>query len=217
VRRLFRLWPAYAIVLWLYYSVMPVTGLGALWEYIKLTVEGCTDYWWTNLLFINNFIPDGFGTHCFRIGWFLAVDFQLFLFAPLLVYIYYRFPKVITWGIMLALTLISLVIRWVLADHYHYKAVFIHQENIDHFYWERFFTKPYCQWTPYLFGMMCGIMWVNHKQSNTDDVIGNLITGAFRYNRLVACGLFGLGLIAITPLTFGLMDAYAHFDNWNND
>jgi len=33
-KRLFRIWPAYGIVLWLYFSVFPVVGSGALWEYI---------------------------------------------------------------------------------------------------------------------------------------------------------------------------------------
>ena len=59
-------------------------------------------------------------------------------------------------------------------------------------------------------------MWVNYKYEMKDDKISTYLTSIFR-NRMGAWGALFLGAAIISALVFPLMDAYAHFDNWNHD
>ncbi len=39
-------------------------GNGPMWYRGDFLNNGCKNYWWTNFLFLNNFIPDGDGNGC---------------------------------------------------------------------------------------------------------------------------------------------------------
>lgn len=50
--------PCYALVILFYASVFYKTGSGPLWDsFIGVERDACRDYWWTNLLYINNYVP----------------------------------------------------------------------------------------------------------------------------------------------------------------
>ena len=71
----------------------PHMGSGPFWYIWQFQLQPCQDYWWTNFLFVNNFIPWDRPTvdSCFYHSWYLAVDMQLFvLFGPWLVISYLR-------------------------------------------------------------------------------------------------------------------------------
>ena len=38
-------------------KLLPFFGDGPLWYEVHGETNGCSDYWWTNLLYINNFHP----------------------------------------------------------------------------------------------------------------------------------------------------------------
>jgi peptidoglycan/LPS O-acetylase OafA/YrhL len=56
VHRLWRLTPTYTVALLIYWKLMPYIGDGPLWANVSDNTN-CDDYWWTNLLYINNFYP----------------------------------------------------------------------------------------------------------------------------------------------------------------
>lgn len=93
--RLVRILPLYAVMLGLYTLIAPILSTGPFWYKWLPLLKPCTDYGWTNLLFVNNFVPSGRPTTdtCFYHSWYLAVDMQLFLLAPLLVFWYQRNRK----------------------------------------------------------------------------------------------------------------------------
>ena len=51
----FRLWPVYGFVIFLSALVLPALSSGPLWY--SNDPQNCKDYWWTNMLFIDNFHP----------------------------------------------------------------------------------------------------------------------------------------------------------------
>lgn len=120
------------------------------------------------------------------------------------------------WVIAACLWILGIALRLYLADRFDYKAVLVDDNNIEHRFWERFYTKPYCAWAPYIFGMLCAAIYVNYKHEIKSDGIGNLITSVFR-NRIGAWSSLLLGTAIITALVFPLMDAYATFSNWSHD
>lgn len=73
--RVLRLLPVYIFVMAFVNFVEPSTGSGPQWHKIEeiLTLD-CSSYWWTNFLFINNFVPLWVGNNCIGQSWYLAVD-----------------------------------------------------------------------------------------------------------------------------------------------
>ena len=52
----FRLTPAYGLIMLLLSTILLHMGSGPLWAFMDREAEKCEAYWWTNLLYINNFI-----------------------------------------------------------------------------------------------------------------------------------------------------------------
>jgi len=53
-----RLTPAYAFCILMSVTLWPKFGEGPLWpEVVRPLSENCRKYWWSNLLYINNFYP----------------------------------------------------------------------------------------------------------------------------------------------------------------
>uniref|UniRef100_A0A915PRG6 Nose resistant-to-fluoxetine protein N-terminal domain-containing protein n=1 Tax=Setaria digitata TaxID=48799 RepID=A0A915PRG6_9BILA len=81
IHRLIRLSPPYYIVIAFYSFVFK--SLLVHTPLILTTVhENCEQSWWINYLYINNYIDHS--NQCYLISWYLATDFQLHIFTPLL-------------------------------------------------------------------------------------------------------------------------------------
>ena len=106
--RVIRIMPLYLCCLGFWMFLAPHLGSGPFWYQWEHFLEPCRQLWWTNLLFLNNFLPYGAATEstCFYHSWYLAVDVQLFcLFAPWLVLVYQSSPtraRKVTLGLWLA-------------------------------------------------------------------------------------------------------------------
>ena len=87
--RFIRIVPPYAAVIVIDLCLWRYLGTGPF--YFQGTDDLCQRNWWTNLLFINNLIP--MVEQCVGWGWYLAVDMQLFVFAPFLVVLFTWKPK----------------------------------------------------------------------------------------------------------------------------
>ncbi|XP_066939051.1 nose resistant to fluoxetine protein 6-like [Macrobrachium rosenbergii] len=63
-------------------------GPNALWLKGKYSLqEACQNYWWRDALFITNFfIATDSPTSCLGVCWYTAVDFQIFLVTPLILF-----------------------------------------------------------------------------------------------------------------------------------
>lgn len=67
-------------------------GDGPLWfEATQKAHQSCGRNWWRHLLHVANFIDTR--QMCFIHYWYIAADMQLFLFAPILMYLLYRFRR----------------------------------------------------------------------------------------------------------------------------
>ena len=54
----FRLTPAYACLMLVFSSVILHVGQGPNWILVEKQVQGCTENWWKNLLYINNMFKE---------------------------------------------------------------------------------------------------------------------------------------------------------------
>ncbi|CAH1964853.1 unnamed protein product [Acanthoscelides obtectus] len=108
IARYIRLTPAYVVVIGLYATILPRLGSGPFWESrIGLEQERCLSSWWTNLLYINNYVNTD--KLCMFQAWYLAVDYHLFIVAPFLIYALWKWSK-IGEGAIFACTLVSIIV-----------------------------------------------------------------------------------------------------------
>lgn len=52
--------------------------------------DPCIQYWWTNLLYINNLVPWPAGSECYGVTWYLANDMQFHVISPLIILLLVR-------------------------------------------------------------------------------------------------------------------------------
>jgi peptidoglycan/LPS O-acetylase OafA/YrhL len=82
--RYLRLTPSYALTLFFWTYVFKNLGEGPVWfRKVQNIKESCGNYWWTNMLYINNIYMDKIESVCMPWSWYLSVDYQLWLALPL--------------------------------------------------------------------------------------------------------------------------------------
>ncbi|KAJ8042519.1 Nose resistant to fluoxetine protein 6 [Holothuria leucospilota] len=150
--RYWRLTPAVAITMLFFVFITPYFGYGPYAQLAGVRQQ-CPKYWWTNLLYINNFYPTKSADMCIGWVWYLANDMQFFVISPLILIPLYFIP----WLGMLVLTalcVMSFTVIGTLVGVYDLQAVTT-QPNANNFQ-DIIYMKPYCRITPYLVGMALG-------------------------------------------------------------
>ncbi|XP_020624606.1 O-acyltransferase like protein-like isoform X2 [Orbicella faveolata] len=165
--RFWRLTPAYMFVLLFFDKMTPFLGEGPLW-YGMQAENPCDKYWWTNLLYINNFYPTTMNNSCMLWGWYLANDMQFYIISPAILLTAYRFRLRGLLVIVGVLMSISFITTAILFAHYDLavvqlspaaqaeKAAGIDSQSLT-------YEKPYCRIAPYLVGMVLGYLLLHAK------------------------------------------------------
>ena len=96
----FRLSSLYIAVLAFTAALYPYVGSGPDWIYVELVSEGARKYWWTTLLYIQNYYVAKRENHLLNNPstsisetWYLACDMQMFWISPLFIYPLWRWKK----------------------------------------------------------------------------------------------------------------------------
>ena len=155
LHRLLRLSPAYYLVMFIYFKVLPYVGSGPLWIFIDS--YHCEKYWWTNILYINNFYPTLPFDQCYAITWYLANDMQFFIISPIFLLLLYQFWKMglaTIVGTMLA----SIAIIGTLAGITNANANLIQGILVSRFAVTNLYEKPYCRINAYMIGIVLGFV-----------------------------------------------------------
>ena len=172
LHRIFRLTPTYMFLLFFFW-VFPVylnQGTPTIQSIAVPQQENCQNYWWTNLLYINNFYPWKLERECMSWSWYLANDMQFFVISPLIIIpLFVWFPGgVIASGILL---LASFFVTGFITGFYRFPASeFFNlawglptQPNSPD-YQSEVYIKPYCRIGPYIIGLLLGaIFYYNIK------------------------------------------------------
>lgn len=93
IGRICRLVPTYLAVLLFYAYIWEYVGNGPMWgDVVVKNAQICKENMWKNLLFVQNWQPleDICATHTYQ----LAIDMQLFLVTPIIVWLFYKNPMV---------------------------------------------------------------------------------------------------------------------------
>ena len=155
VHRLLRLSSGYYVSVFIYFKVLQHVGSGPLWSFVDVRL--CEKYWWTNILYINNFYPASSFDMCHPVTWYLAVLMQFFIISPiflLLLYHCWKIALVTIVGTMLA----SIAIIGTLAGIEDFNANFIQASATDSTNANVIYGKPHCRINSYLVGVLLGFV-----------------------------------------------------------
>ncbi|KAF0772178.1 nose resistant to fluoxetine protein 6-like [Aphis craccivora] len=176
IHRYVRLTPVYAIVIGFYCTMFIKIGTGPLWnEKVGSEVERCHESWWTNILYINNYIKPQ--KLCMIQSWYIACDTHLFLTAPIIVSLLYHKPKI--GNLVLALILIATISTTFFVTYLGKLDAFllVHIKTLRNPITDKTFRSLYIpthtRATPYYVGMMTGL--VRHKMKNSSYKINKYV------------------------------------------
>jgi len=152
--RVVRIFPAYLLTLGFYTQIAPHLGHGPFWYQWLALLQPCRGHGWTNLLFVNNFVPwnTPITDTCFYHSWYLAVDMQLFLLAPLLVFWHQAHPrqgKKVTALLLSASVAVTSYLTWIR----HWSVNTFDGAAVGRFDVEAY-AKPHIRAQSYLAGML---------------------------------------------------------------
>ncbi|XP_033118097.1 nose resistant to fluoxetine protein 6-like [Anneissia japonica] len=172
VHRYLRLTPVYMLVIFIYTTLTPYFGTGSLYSYtfdpnpapgVENQLTYCQDYWWTNLLYINNLYPSELLRECLAWGWYLANDMQFFIISPFIIYLLYHyfFAGVAAWCILLLTCFSSLIGESIKHD---LTTEFIPEDPTQlNFISDSIYVQPWSRISPYLVGMAVGYILYKYR------------------------------------------------------
>ncbi|KAN0030790.1 hypothetical protein ACTA71_009435 [Dictyostelium dimigraforme] len=114
IHRIIRLAPLYYFLIFFSMWVMPLMGSGPIYyQFNSFANNQCSNYWWTNILFINNFYLN----ECYGVSWYLANDMQFFLLTPFII-VLYRKSKPMGWILSIGLMFASIIATLIVSIKY---------------------------------------------------------------------------------------------------
>ncbi|XP_022092124.1 nose resistant to fluoxetine protein 6-like [Acanthaster planci] len=165
--RYWRLTPVLGLTILVWMFIQPFFGDSPVW-YTNTARTSCEKYWWTTLLYINNFYPQGFASQCVGWAWYLANDMQFFIISPFLLAPLFYAP-VIGWIALVSLSIVCMAATVAIMVSYDASVDLIgmvqSQSNgygLDDN--SLVYEKPYCRIGPYLVGI--GLGFIMHRIGN---------------------------------------------------
>ena len=217
--RYWRITPLYAflilqcIVVFTYIPAGPFQRLFSPPDgFIHHSVQSCRSYWWTSLLYINNFYPNyGDLSECFSWAWYLANDMQFYIVISPVLILLYRYRKSL--GILAAVGVVvsCVIVRGVLVSWYGLHGLGAPTKHMDDPWGKHgaLYVRPWARVSTYAVGMLTGFfLQHNHcriKLNRLSVLIGwciatgsalAVIYGLYYYNHngatmsLVASGFY---------------------------
>ncbi|XP_072168240.1 nose resistant to fluoxetine protein 6-like [Diadema setosum] len=209
LHRHFRLTPALAMLILIWMFIFPEMNQGPVWYRTEIRRDICRYYWWTDILYINNFIPPALQDDCVSWAWYLACDMQFYYLSPLLLIPLYRFPK-IGLGAVTATCIASFITTAIIVWTNDFALGQPKQRNSGAFPKMKngaeylpagdinalVYDKPYCRVSPYLVGMMLGYLMQRIGRRK------------LTLNSVVVAGGWVTAVILYMVLIYGLYDVY---------
>jgi len=161
VHRIIRLSPLFIYVLFFFMYIGPIIGTGPMYYlYDSVVNPMCHDYWWTNILYINN-LTTVMSKECLSWTWYLANDFQFYVFVAPLIIVAYRKNKIYGWSLIaLLLSFCFSITLWVSIKHQLAPFFVFSNRTLDS---ESFITdiyqKPWNRVGPYLIGISVAFIY----------------------------------------------------------
>ncbi|XP_028047408.1 nose resistant to fluoxetine protein 6 isoform X2 [Monomorium pharaonis] len=165
IHRYVRLTPAYAMMIGFYATLFYKFGTGPQWDsVIGANKNYCRKNWWTNLLYVNNYVnvPD----MCLSQSWYLSTDMQFLWLSPLILYPMFKFRTLFFCLIFTVFFLLSVLVPFVTTYSLQLTGTMLYykeQDDLARVYLE-IYIKTYNRFGSYIIGLFLGY-WLHKTRS----------------------------------------------------
>ena len=208
IHRYLRITPTYLFVTLFFWSLESYLGSGPLWFHAEYFNFDCKDYWYTNFIYLNNFIPDYKGSFCMGVTWYLANDMQFFFISPIILLLYIKIKKYIGWASVAIISVVSVLVTALIAHHYNLNALISSADSYSDYY-KYYYIKPYTRIPPYIFGIATGfIVYSYRKYRDSKEIYDKfaLFIANSQEKLFTRIFTFGLGFSLINILIYSQYD-----------
>ncbi|XP_014369282.2 O-acyltransferase like protein [Papilio machaon] len=156
LNRLLRMFPLLATAILFDASVFHRIGDGPYWMAVATNAQKCREYWWTTLLHLQNYLnPKDI---CVPHSWYIAVDVQLHILSPLVLYWILRGRKQTAWFALLLSLTVTLIVSAIYNGFMDLPAHTISPARNDRImeYMTKYYFHLISRIAPFLVGMMYG-------------------------------------------------------------
>eukprot|EP00343_Euplotes_focardii_P011854 CAMPEP_0205833682 /NCGR_PEP_ID=MMETSP0206-20130828/50181_1 /ASSEMBLY_ACC=CAM_ASM_000279 /TAXON_ID=36767 /ORGANISM="Euplotes focardii, Strain TN1" /LENGTH=426 /DNA_ID=CAMNT_0053140291 /DNA_START=585 /DNA_END=1861 /DNA_ORIENTATION=- len=212
--RYYRLVIPVAFVQFFFMGLMGYLGNGPLYESgMQEFQKPCNTYWWSNLLFVNNFLPWDMNNSCIGWVWYLANDMQFFIVSPFLIYLYCKNRRV-AYILLFTLIIISMATNGIFTLIKDVSPM-IAADNFNAQSW--MYTKPWSRMGPYFVGAIFGFSYF--ELTRQDDFMElrnttfNKIYKILKDSQYFSVGsmIIGLGFTSIVVFPIGSFNQQCGF------
>ncbi|XP_063697963.1 nose resistant to fluoxetine protein 6-like [Culicoides brevitarsis] len=163
-KRYLRLTPLHAFAILMEATWVSKAYNGPIWAQLAGQERAsCRANWWTNLLYINNFV--GAGEPCILPTWYLATDMQLFIMRFILLAIISRIPR--RKSLIFSTSLfITFLIPGYIVYKYHLDGLYVGTIEAARYFYRhensyKYFHIPfYANMGSYIFGMLTAFIYL---------------------------------------------------------
>lgn len=201
----------YFFLLCFFWTLQKYLRTGPMWFEADRSTAMCDDYWWTNLIYVNNFVPNFRGNSCILPGWYNANDLQFLLVCCVINVFYVKVKNSLGWILSPIFVVISILSSMAVAWYTEISPSFFDEGHGGDHFWV-YYNKPYCRIAPYALGIMTAYIVHAWKQSKIEhghvhDKFALKCAQLFEYPWF-RYGCFILGLISLNAAMFIVFDTY---------
>ncbi|XP_060080501.1 nose resistant to fluoxetine protein 6-like [Ylistrum balloti] len=171
--RFWRLTPPYMMVMMVDIALFRYLSDGPTWSPDGLETDFCKDTWWTNLLYINNFVKTE--KNCLSWSWYMTIDMQFFVLSPLLLVSLYFSKKI--GGLIAAIFLIGVTgaSGYITYQNQLPSTQYSTGLSSTDDYFQMYYVKPYCRMGPYVVGVIIGYILYKTGRNYKINWVVNII------------------------------------------
>jgi peptidoglycan/LPS O-acetylase OafA/YrhL len=201
--RLIRLMPLYVIVILASTYCLPFFLNGPSINSAINYTSPCKQYWWHNILFINNLIwyEDN---NCLGHTWYLANDFQFFIFFVVIWFFLMRKSKKLGNLILLIAFIVSIVVNFIVVYYYdiylvNAKQILLGEDSSKNDFFYIYYVKPWNRIGVYILGIFFSQLYLARSNDDTLEIREENIFTKFN-NKLKNSNLFALSVLIFAVL-----------------
>ncbi|XP_052897916.1 regulator of hypoxia-inducible factor 1-like [Anopheles moucheti] len=202
LRRLARLLPAYVLIIIFQATWYKRIKRGPL-EY-KFN-DYCLENWWSNLLFLNNYIHTT--KPCLQFSWYLGADFQLFLIGSVLLLLVWKWPSIKASLMHLMIAIAFFMPGYIIYTEsteatmtFDMRHALTELRTYDHFL--KYYLPTHTNISGYFFGIITALFYMKVESTRASDQFLPLLQKCFNISLMA---LFGLNVFT-TLLPFVNID-----------
>ncbi|CAH2108552.1 unnamed protein product [Euphydryas editha] len=166
LNRLLRMFPLLATLVLLEASVFHRVADGPYWDVVASGVQNCRSFWWTTLLHVQNFVNP---SHlCVRHSWYIAIDIQLHIVSPIILYWMLGKTRKAAWIALIAglLAIITAATVWNFIMNTSSNSLQIMDIEVETYYLHNYYYLPWTRGAPFFLGMIVGYILYLYKGKN---------------------------------------------------